>query len=127
MLVATGAALAGEAGGLTLMHAIEATAIESAYGVPLAIPAEDMRAAVEWTEIALQRFLQGVPDHLVRPVRVHGGRAAEAILACERELHPDVTIIGTHGRHGLERLALGSVAERVVRLATGPVLVVPTG
>jgi nucleotide-binding universal stress UspA family protein len=57
---------------------------------------------------------------------VLAGRPAERILATEKEIAPDVTIIGTHGRHGLDRLMLGSVAERVVRRATGPVLVVPT-
>lgn len=37
----------------------------------------------------------------------------------------DVIVIGTHGRHGLERLLLGSVAEKLIRLATMPVLLVP--
>jgi nucleotide-binding universal stress UspA family protein len=37
----------------------------------------------------------------------------------------DVIVIGTHGRSGLERLALGSVAEKVVSRASCPVLVVP--
>lgn len=36
----------------------------------------------------------------------------------------DLIVIGSHGRSGLERLALGSVAERVVRLAHVPVLTV---
>ena len=37
----------------------------------------------------------------------------------------DAVVIGTHGRSGFERLMLGSVAERVLRKATCPVLVVP--
>lgn len=36
----------------------------------------------------------------------------------------DLIVMGTHGRSGLERLALGSVAERVVRMARCPVLTV---
>jgi nucleotide-binding universal stress UspA family protein len=35
-------------------------------------------------------------------------------------------VIGTHGRSGLDRLIVGSVAERVVRLAPCPVLVAKT-
>ncbi len=35
----------------------------------------------------------------------------------------DLLIVGSHGRHGLERLVLGSVAEEVVKNATVPVLV----
>jgi nucleotide-binding universal stress UspA family protein len=37
----------------------------------------------------------------------------------------DLVVIGTHGRTGFQHLMLGSVAERVVRLAKCPVLVVP--
>jgi universal stress protein A len=43
-------------------------------------------------------------------------------LAAERRV--DLIVIGTHGRSGLKRLVLGSVAERVVRLAPCPVLTV---
>lgn len=37
----------------------------------------------------------------------------------------DALLLGTHGRTGLERLWLGSVAERVVRLSPTPVIVLP--
>jgi len=36
----------------------------------------------------------------------------------------DLVVVGTHGRTGVERVLLGSVAERVLRTATRPVLVV---
>ena len=39
----------------------------------------------------------------------------------------DLIVIGTHGRTGVTRLLIGSVAERVVRHASCPVLVVPHG
>jgi len=39
----------------------------------------------------------------------------------------DLIVIGTHGRTGVPRLLIGSVAERVVRHASCPVLVVPHG
>ncbi|MDH5675819.1 MAG: universal stress protein [Myxococcales bacterium] len=38
----------------------------------------------------------------------------------------DMIVMGTHGRTGLPRLVLGSVAERIVRLAKCPVLTVPS-
>jgi nucleotide-binding universal stress UspA family protein len=41
-----------------------------------------------------------------------------------RELNCDMIVIGSHGRTGLSRLLMGSVAERVVRRATCPVLTV---
>jgi universal stress protein A len=54
----------------------------------------------------------------------HGAPAAE-ILRIAAERSASLIVIATHGRRGLARLALGSVAERVVREATCPVLVVP--
>lgn len=52
-------------------------------------------------------------------------RISEAI-ASEAEVWPaDLIVIGTHGRRGLTRLFLGSVAEGAARLATRPVLLIP--
>ena len=48
----------------------------------------------------------------------------QGILTATEELGADLVIMGTHGRHGLSRLTLGSVAERVVRLSKVPVLTV---
>ena len=50
------------------------------------------------------------------------GDVAENILETAREQHVDLIVMGTHGRHGLAHLLLGSVAERVLRDATCPVL-----
>jgi nucleotide-binding universal stress UspA family protein len=43
----------------------------------------------------------------------------------ELSANTDMIVMGTHGRSGLPRLILGSVAERVMRLAKCPVLTVP--
>ncbi|HEX5136013.1 MAG TPA: universal stress protein [Planctomycetota bacterium] len=125
-LVDLGRSLAGPTGELTLLHVIDVAPEYGLYGVPLVIPAENLDAAKEWTETALERLAKGVDEKVRQPLKVLAGRPAERILATETEIAPDVTIIGTHGRHGLDRLMLGSVAERVVQRATGPVLVVPT-
>jgi nucleotide-binding universal stress UspA family protein len=53
-----------------------------------------------------------------------GGAAADLILAQAQEWHADLIIMGTHGRRGLARLALGSDAEQVVRAAAVPVMLV---
>lgn len=121
-----GAMLAMPKGRLTVMHVIESPAEPMAfYGTPLAIPAESLEAAREWTAGALQAQVKGVDGRLLESFKIVEGRAADGILAAEKELEPDVTVLGTHGRHGTEHLLLGSVAERVVHHATGPVLVVP--
>jgi universal stress protein A len=53
------------------------------------------------------------------------GAAAKAIVDDATQQQCDLIVMGTHGRHGMAHLLLGSVAERVVRTATCPVLVVP--
>lgn len=52
------------------------------------------------------------------------GSPWEEILAAAKELGADLIVMGTHGRRGLPRALLGSVAERVVRTAAIPVLTV---
>jgi nucleotide-binding universal stress UspA family protein len=49
----------------------------------------------------------------------------QQIVAAVEERRADVVVLGTHGRRGLARALLGSVAEKVVRLSPVPVLVVP--
>lgn len=51
-------------------------------------------------------------------------RIPEAIADDAEAWSADLIVIGTHGRRGLSRLLLGSVAEGVTRLATKPVLLV---
>ena len=49
---------------------------------------------------------------------------SEAIITCAKGESADVIVMGTHGRSGIAHLFMGSVAERVVRLAPCPVLTV---
>lgn len=53
-----------------------------------------------------------------------GGVAADLILEQAKKFHADLIVMGTHGRRGIFRLALGSDAEQVVRAATVPVVLV---
>lgn len=94
------------------------------------VPSEVLEAVVvdlrEQAYTALQSFL---PAHIARyPVelRVLAGHPFERIL--ETAVHEKVALIvlGTHGRTGLAHAIMGSVAERVVRLAPCPVLTVKT-
>jgi nucleotide-binding universal stress UspA family protein len=76
---------------------------------------------------ALRRELREVyaPD---RPIHVdyqtREGEAAVEILRTAEELGCDLIVMGTHGRTGLSRLLMGSVAESVLSKASCPVLVV---
>jgi nucleotide-binding universal stress UspA family protein len=53
---------------------------------------------------------------------VKEGDAAASIVEAAKETECDLIVMGTHGRTGLGRLALGSVADQVVRKVTCPVL-----
>jgi len=53
-----------------------------------------------------------------------GGPAADLIVAQAKEWPADLIVMGTHGRRGLRRLAMGSDAEGVIRGAPVPVLLV---
>lgn len=55
------------------------------------------------------------------------GNVVQEILAHARERRPDLVVIGSHGQSGVQRLVLGSVSEKVLRLATCPVLTVRRG
>ena len=55
---------------------------------------------------------------------VRVGAIAEEIAALATEVRADLLVVGTHGRRGVRRLLMGSVAERAVRIAPCPVLIV---
>ncbi len=52
------------------------------------------------------------------------GKPADAIIETARDKNADLIVVGSHGRTGLEKLLMGSVAERVIVLSTCAVLVV---
>lgn len=53
-----------------------------------------------------------------------GARASDHIIAAAKQWPADLIVMGTHGRRGLKRLALGSDAESVLRATPVPVLMV---
>jgi nucleotide-binding universal stress UspA family protein len=64
------------------------------------------------------------PDPTRVERRLEEGSPADEILRLARESHCDLIVMGTHGRRGLGRLLMGSVAELVVRKAPCPVVTV---
>jgi nucleotide-binding universal stress UspA family protein len=76
------------------------------------------------SEELMHQLRQLRPDDpaVVVDYRLVEGDAAEEILRTARETNTDVIVLGTHGRKGLGRLLLGSVAEQTVRTAPCPVV-----
>jgi universal stress protein A len=63
------------------------------------------------------------PDIAITPV-VRSGSPAEEIKRFAEEEGADLIVMATHGRTGLKHMLMGSVAEKVVRISTVPVLTV---
>jgi len=62
---------------------------------------------------------------LASTTKILEGSAVAEITQRARSIDADLIVVGTHGRTGLNRAMMGSVAERVVRRASCPVLTVP--
>ena len=73
-----------------------------------------------------EKFLASLDEATRRTIKVHveEGEAWRLIVDRARNGHFDMVIMGTHGRSGIAHLAIGSVAEKVVRHAPCPVLTV---
>jgi universal stress protein A len=100
---------------------------------------EDPLAAGVWSSEIYTAEIAGLQVNLVRdaeerlrglvPVdvgtvttEVRTGSAAKQIIEAARDWHADLIVMGTRGRTGVAHVIMGSVAERVVRLAPCPVL-----
>ena len=73
-------------------------------------------------QLALEKKRTGVPMKVVS----RQGAPAPSIVSYAADDASDLIVMGTHGRAGLRHFLLGSVAERVLRTAPCPVLVVRT-
>ena len=78
-----------------------------------------------WAEDTLAQRVKAAEAKGLRARSVHRvGVAHDEVVAAAQAESADMLVMGTHGRAGLDRFLLGSVAERVVRLAPCPVLTV---
>lgn len=85
--------------------------------------AERMKLAETYLESVAEKLrAAGVSQPIV--TRVFSGEAPEQIVAAVKEARADLVAMGTHGRSGLRRGLLGSVADRVLRASSVPVLLV---
>jgi nucleotide-binding universal stress UspA family protein len=79
----------------------------------------------KWSEDALEARAEQLRRSGIKTTgRVQFGAPHEEIVRTAEEEHAGMIVMGTHGRSGLNRVLLGSVAERVIRLAPCPVLTV---
>lgn len=108
---------------LTLVHTWEVP--NFGYGAALYFPGDLLTPIEQAAQSQLNTTTKEVQGRLPRAKSVlRAGVAWDEIIAAAASSQADLIVIGTHGRRGVSRALLGSVAERVVRLSPVPVLTV---
>jgi universal stress protein A len=109
---------------LTLLHILQPLAVGGA-DMGLGLPYAYIQQLEEETRQSMQKCLDRVNATGLKGegMVVHGIPWHEIVDIARSRRH-DLIIMGTHGRTGLQHVLLGSVAEKVARLAPCPVLVV---
>lgn len=119
---------------MTLAHQLEATVhLVNVVGIPatgapeigLAFTATVLDKVTVENQAALDRLAAAHRDGgRLDKTLVRIGDPRDAILQAAEEIGADLIVMGTHGRRGLSRALLGSVAEMIVRTSPVPVLTV---
>ena len=78
---------------------------------------------------ASQNYLEESKKHLgdeTIQILVADGDIAEEILRTASEINADLIVVGTHSRRGIEKILMGSVAEKVFHKTSIPLFIIPT-
>ena len=102
--------------------------------VPPVVPAEAVTLFEDAWQAGREKAMTGVrrvagqlrEAGVVADEIVLDGDPGAALIQAARDWHADLVVMGTHGRHGIARVVLGSVARTLVLHAPASVLVVPT-
>ncbi|HEY0711453.1 MAG TPA: universal stress protein [Polyangia bacterium] len=115
---------------LTLVHVLE----PMLQAVPFALPGAavwegEMKSSAEAVLASEAKSLRerGVVTHTEVRTELIVGSPAAALLALVEERQPRLVVMGTHGRKGVGRLFLGSVADAVIKASPRPVLIARGG
>ena len=107
---------------LTVINAIP---LEPRDRIPLdPLPRELSRRLLEAAENMKQLETASPMNDLEHHFLLERGRVWDVLGAVMQRDRADLLVLGTHGRGGLKKLALGSIAEEVLRLAPCPVLTI---
>jgi nucleotide-binding universal stress UspA family protein len=113
---------------LRIIYIVDLTLLYSDLGAPFAIEYEKtLQAAGEKVITACSTVARGSEiefDAVAIPINTIGQHIYDAIEDEAKRWQADLIVIGTHGRRGIRRFLLGSVAEGVARLASRPVLLI---
>jgi nucleotide-binding universal stress UspA family protein len=104
---------------LVVLHVIEVPV--AAYLSGVLVPEPETELNKVWANL---RELRPADSATLVQHRLVEGEPANEIVRVAAEMDCDLIVVGTHGRTGLKRLPLGSVAETVLRRAPCPVLTI---
>jgi nucleotide-binding universal stress UspA family protein len=121
--------LAGTQCRLTFVCAVDVNRI---YGQTIRTPFSNPTPVIEANEKEAHRIVDALVSRATRIHRrangmVMEGEPAVAVLQAAENIDADLIVLSTHGRSGIARLLLGSVAEGIIRKSRLPVLIVPSG
>jgi len=122
-----GAELAEKFGAeLIFLHVIQDLALVMPDAImPTPVPVPDLTQMTESAKIAVAELIAREKLGRLNPrTEIRFGSPSTEIVAAAKDLKVDMLCQSTHGRGGLAHLLLGSVAEKVVRHASCPVLTV---
>ncbi|MEO7768023.1 MAG: universal stress protein [Ferruginibacter sp.] len=90
----------------------------------------EMLLLIDGTEVkkSSQEFLDQSKSHLGDEhitTMLGEGDCADAILKAATDLNADVIVMGTHSRHGLDKILMGSIAEKVLHHSVVPLFIIP--
>jgi nucleotide-binding universal stress UspA family protein len=106
---------------LRVLHVREIPPIRAQLG--MLPPPEEYDAGELWRQLERARVDVAEINRVNAAVEMAEGTPADHIVRIARERDVDLVVLGTHGRTGLRRAVIGSVAEQVVRRAHCSVLV----
>ncbi len=116
---------AGNGGRVVLLHVIEPVVVSPEFSAYAVLNDPDKLAAVARVQLQKIAPAHGLDSGTLERTIVRFGTPFHEITRAAELMHADLVVIATHGYTGLKHVMLGSTAERVVRHARCPVLVVP--
>jgi len=117
--------MAAESGAqVTFAHAVETAKIVAMTSASSVAPQYALEAAMDaGKEILAEALSQAQQAKVVATTELIEGDCVSSLLELADRAHADLIVVGSHGRSGLSRVLLGSVAEGILRRARVPVLV----
>lgn len=134
----TGYALAkGMQANVILLHVMADPAYYAAYEYspimgfnsnfigPESLPPDDSEELKNAAEEFLTKSKEHLGDASIETLVREGG-VAETIVKAAADKQADIIVLGSHSRRGLDKILMGSVAEKVLHHSTIPLFIIPT-